>query len=724
MMTPPLLTAYLISVGIMLMTAAHAFLLTYRSRSTPVNYVFITICLCLALFQFANAMQYYAPDQSSAILAHKWGNVCWLGMLLLIALAIESYEPDRKLPRISPWIGVAVSLGIFFNFRMPYGFRFSSIQPDHLSVMPWGEQLRLIQGQSSLLNHAMGLATLCLAIYCCLALKRIRLTGVPMSSRILWFSIVVMAASRISTMLTDAGVLSVPYFGGFAFVVLSAVFSTLVRRQMLNRELQEKRAVRALANERRRNGFPATGASNRDPLTRLPDRHSFVARLEGLIAMNELDGTRLAVFLFDIDRLSAIKATHSVEAGNAVLRSCGRRLLARIRESDLLARTHGDGFALAAGHIRTDSAPGVLQAKLASAFDEQIDAIGTPLRISASCGIAIFPEHGRTAEALLAAAELALQEARSAGAGQTRSFSPAMREDLRERIRFENELRNALELNQFFLCYQPQICASTGRTMAMEALIRWQHPEYGLVGPAEFIPLAESAGLINRIGAWVIETACAQLARWRAAGHVHLRMAVNLSARQLPEPGLAERIGEVLSRHELTPADLELEITESVLMQDSERSTNRLIALRNLGLRLSIDDFGTGYSSLSYLRLLPVQAFKLDRSFVETMERSETSLEICDSAIRLAKNLGLEIVAEGVETETQARLLREMGCPLLQGYLFSRPLTVEAADRFLDNRPIPPPAGVSGRYPPRQEDTRRPALNGKLAAASQAHRPE
>lgn len=257
---------------------------------------------------------------------------------------------------------------------------------------------------------------------------------------------------------------------------------------------------------------------------------------------------------------------------------------------------------------------------------------------------------------------------------------------LRQRIDLESALREALSRRQLFLCYQPQICADTSRTLAFEALIRWQHPEYGLVPPAHFIPLAEAIGLINPIGAWVVETACAQLAAWHRAGHRPLRMAVNLSARQLLDPTLENTILRALAETGLTPPDLELEITESVLIQDPKRTVERLLALRKLGLRLSIDDFGTGYSSLSYLRILPVHALKLDRSFVDEMDKDTISREICASTIRLAQRLQLEIVAEGVETETQAQQLRELGCPIFQGYLFSHPLGAEAAEQHLQHK--------------------------------------
>ncbi len=284
---------------------------------------------------------------------------------------------------------------------------------------------------------------------------------------------------------------------------------------------------------------------------------------------------------------------------------------------------------------------------------------------------------------MMAAVELALHSAKISGPGSMKAYRPAMKANLQEGINFESALKEALQKKQFFLCYQPQVVASDGRAACMEALIRWQHPTYGLVMPDRFIPLAESMGLIATIGAWVIDTACDQLARWHAMGYTELRVAVNLSAQQLLVSNLEQIVAHAIERTGIRGSDLELEITESVLMQDPKRSIERLGVLRKRGIRLSIDDFGTGYSSLSYLRVLPVDAFKLDRSFVRDICNGGKDLEICAAAIGLAKSLGLEIVAEGVETEAQEQQLRTLGCHLLQGYYFAEPLTVDAANGFL-----------------------------------------
>ncbi|MET7014909.1 bifunctional diguanylate cyclase/phosphodiesterase, partial [Uliginosibacterium flavum] len=396
-----------------------------------------------------------------------------------------------------------------------------------------------------------------------------------------------------------------------------------------------------------------------------------------------------AVVLLDIDHLGAIKGTHGLATSDEILQRVSQRLRSRIRDSDVLARSRSDGFALIASHIKTDAGVDVFCEKLTGSLKEVFEIDGIHFKLTASIGMAMYPADAVTASDLLAAAELALQDAKNAGSSQIRVFHSSLQEDFRQRIGFESALREALGKQQFFLCYQPQVCATSGRTLSMEALIRWQHPEYGLVSPLDFIPLAETTGLITHIGAWVIYTACAQLATWRQAGHDSLRMAINLSATQLLDPYLEETILDALARTGLTPADIELEITESVLIQDPKHTVERFVALRNLGLRLSIDDFGTGYSSLSYLRVLPVQAFKLDRSFVDGMNKDKTSLEICRSAIRLAKNLKLDIVAEGVETEEQARLLRELGCPIFQGYLFARPLGADAAGQHLQGNRQP-----------------------------------
>ncbi|NSL55905.1 putative bifunctional diguanylate cyclase/phosphodiesterase [Uliginosibacterium aquaticum] len=684
-MSSPLISAYLISVGILLMAAAHAAILARGSGHARVNWSFAAICVGFAGFQFCNALQYSAPDHARALAAHLWVNFFSVLVIPPIALAAAALDPKKRSRQPFVWLMGFVLLVIGYNFFMPYGYRFYALDPDKLLTLPWGENIRMIQGQANLVYRATRLVSLIVMVYTLGVTFSLMRMKDRLSSTLIWIGLAIMLVTLALSSMSDSGVISVPYLGGFGFVFLAGSFSLVVRKEMRVRELQEKRIARALAKEvqgRRLADARADQILHHDALTGLPNRAGFILCLENMIAQHSPE-TKIAVLLFDIDRLGALKGTHGLATSDELLLQVSQRLRGRIRDSDVLARSRSDGFALIASQIKTASGVGVFCEKLRGTLTEAVAVEGQHFKLSASIGLAIYPDDATNAGELLSAAELALHEAKNAGVSQIRSFHPALKENFRQRIGLESALREALDRKQFFLCYQPQVSASTGRTLGMEALIRWQHPELGLVSPLHFIPLAEANGLIGHIGAWVIDTACAQLAAWRQAGHADLRMAVNLSATQLLDPYLEDTLLGAIAGHGLVPADLELEITESVLIQDPEQTVARFNALRQLGLRLSIDDFGTGYSSLSYLRVLPVQAFKLDRSFVEGLGKDETSLEICASAIRLAQNLNLDIIAEGVETQAQAEWLRALGCPIFQGYLFARPLVAEAATEHL-----------------------------------------
>lgn len=685
-MTTPLISAYLVSVGILLMAAAHAAILARSSRHARMNWSFAAISLGFACFQFFNALQYSAIDQASALEAHRWINFFSILVIPLVTFAAASLDAKKRPPLLLIGLAVLAGLAIGYNFLNPFGYRFYTLDMDQVLTLPWGEELRIIKGQPTLVYRLTRLASLCVMVYAMSVTFSLLRMKDRLSSIIIWTGLVIMFITTALASMSDSGVITMPYLGGFGFVFLAGAFSILIRKEMLVRELQGKRITRALAKEmqgRRQADERAEQILHHDALTGLPNRAGLFLMLEILLELNRRQGTKIAVVLLDIDHLGAIKGTHGLATSDEILLRVSQRLRSRIRDSDVLARKHSDGFALIASHIKTDAGIDVFCEKLVGSLKEVFEIDGIHFKLTASIGMAIYPDDAMTADDLLAAAELALQDAKNAGSSEIRAFHSSLQEDFRQRIGFESALREALAKQQFFLCYQPQVCATSGRTLSMEALIRWQHPEYGLVSPLDFIPLAETTGLITHIGTWVIYTACAQLAAWRQAGHDSLRMAINLSATQLLDPHLEETILGALARTGLTPVDIELEITESVLIQDPKHTVERFVALRNLGLRLSIDDFGTGYSSLSYLRVLPVQAFKLDRSFVDGMNKDKTSLEICRSAIRLAKNLKLDIVAEGVETEEQASLLREFGCPIFQGYLFARPLGAAAAGQYL-----------------------------------------
>lgn len=668
------------------MGAFHAALLARSSTYTRASWAFAAICLCFSLFQFCAVIQYGAQDSQVAMSAHKWLNLFSLLIIALIGYLVASLENKKSSFRVAYVVAILAALVIVYNFVTPFGYRFESMHQDGLTRLSWGEPIHILSGEPSVVYRLIRLVSLGVLIYTIIFAVKIRKLGGRLSNRLIWISIVLMLCTTSFAGLSDSGVVKLPYFGGFGFLFLVAGFSVLVRADAFNRKIEGVRINKALEREVKSHKIATQRFEHvlhNDALTGLSNRTGALIRLHRLLNINATNQTKLAIFLFDLDRLGIINGTCGHRVGDQLLREVAQRLQNNVRDTDLIARLDNGGFVIGASGLKGQSCVTSLHEKLSCALDSPFDVAGSMLKITFSAGVAVFPDNAETAEDILAAAELALHDAKSCGLGNLRFFHPALKENIQARIDFENALKEALQNKEFFLCYQPQVLASDGRTVCLEALIRWQHPVYGLVMPDRFIPLAESMGLISSIGAWVIESACEQLALWHAMGFGELRVAVNLSAHQLLDSALEETVSRALRRSNLSGCDLELEITESVLMQEPERSIERLGGLRKLGVRLSIDDFGTGYSSLGYLRVLPVHAFKLDRSFVRDIGKGGKDLEICATSIGLAKNLGLEIVAEGVETEEQMQQLRTLGCHLLQGYFFAKPLIVEAASKFL-----------------------------------------
>ena len=694
-MNAPIVMLYFISVGVLIMASLQAAMMAHSTPYIRACKVFSSICLMFSLYQFCNALQYLAPDQAAAINAHRWVNLFSLlisPLTLYLVAALDNKPRSLK----AAWVVSAITaLVIIDNFISPFGYRFSELEDNRLSALPWGEPLNILSGKPSVVSQLMRLVTVGVLFYSLFFSIRIKRLAGALSSRLIWAAIAIMFTTCSLAWMTDIGFVKLPYLCGFGFLFLAAALPVLIRTDARNRKAETLRINSALEQAVKKH----TLANQRfehvlhnDPLTNLPNRAGAVSRLFGLLEHNLLNQTRLAVFMFDLDRLGVINGMRGHKAGDQLLIEVAERLQLAFRDSDLIARLDGGGFMVGASGLTDQHSVALLYDKLVEALEPPFEVADRVLKITVNTGVSVFPDDAQTVEDVLAAAELALHDAKSSGPGHISYFEPSLKENLQERIDFESALKEALEKEQFFLCYQPQISATDGRTVCLEALIRWQHPTYGLVMPDKFIPLAESTGIIVAIGAWVIDSACQQLARWQAMGFKDLKVAVNLSAQQLLVTDLQETVSSALRRARLKGGDLELEITESVLMQDPERSIERLGALRKLGVRLSIDDFGTGYSSLGYLRVLPVHAFKLDRSFVRDIGKSVKDLEICATAIGLAKNLGLEIVAEGVETEAQMQQLRALGCHLLQGYLFARPLGVDAVGHFLLASPQTGPA--------------------------------
>lgn len=425
--------------------------------------------------------------------------------------------------------------------------------------------------------------------------------------------------------------------------------------------------------------------AHHDPLTNLFNRFSLESQLEQALRTARRERQQLAVMFIDMDRFKDINDTLGHPVGDALLVKVSARLMEVVRESDIVARLGGDEFVVVLTGMDAAMAVTTIAGKIIHALEQPYHAVGHTLNSSASIGISLFPGDGDNVETLMKNADTALYHAKGQGRNNYQFFTSAMTAAANERMELERDLRAALAERQFVLHYQPQIESRSGKVRSVEALIRWQHPSHGFITPLKFIPIAEDTGLIEQIGEWVLDEACRQQAIWRDEGFTTLRMAVNLSAQQLRSPVLVDRVREIMAKHETRPSDLELEVTESATMDDPERAVGQLIALRELGLELAIDDFGTGYSSLAYLKMLPIQRLKLDRTFVNDIETDENDAAISAATISLAHTLGLEVVAEGIETTGQRRFLAEQhDCDYLQGYLFSRPLPANEATQYLN----------------------------------------
>ncbi|GEM_PF-4641050 len=442
-----------------------------------------------------------------------------------------------------------------------------------------------------------------------------------------------------------------------------------------------------------------------DPLTGLANRALFHDRLGQALARARRTQARTAVLALDLVQFRTVSDTLGRHLGDQALREVAARLTAVVRTSDTaerfgtdtVARLGGDEFALLLAEIRRTHEPEVIAHRALEAIRAPMRLEAETVVIEARAGIALGPQDGAEPEALLAHAELALHSIAAGGPEPIRYYAPEINARSRERHALEQALRAAVEREAFLLHYQPQVALADGRIVGVEALLRWHHPQRGWISPAQFVPLLEDTGLIAPVGEWVLRSACRQQRAWRETTGVGVKVAVNVSARQFHDPDLAARIGAILEQSGIEAHHLELEITESVYLGNGGRTLEALHALKALGVQVSINDFGTGYSSLGYLRKFPVDLLKIDQSFVRDLTHDPDSFLIARSVIAIAHGLGMRVIAEGVETEGQLRLLAREGCDEVQGYYFSRPVPAEAlAERLQAGAAFPRPAQAPG----------------------------
>ena len=429
-----------------------------------------------------------------------------------------------------------------------------------------------------------------------------------------------------------------------------------------------------------------------DPLTGLPNRTIFAQRLGQALAQAARYGHKVALLFVDLDGFKVVNDTAGHEAGDRVLREIAERFRESLREGDTVGRHGGDEFVVlieqydSAVQVSGVAQKIIDQATIPFAFDTH------QFHISASIGIATYPSDAQDAETLLKHADIAMYRAKEAGKNQFQFYSPHMNRQSIERVDLESALKHALERGELVTLYQPKFDKDGRHVVGMEALLRWRRPGVGLVPPAEFLPLAEETGLAVHIGEWVLRTACAQGRIWQDRGLSNVRVAVNVSARHFAHGNLVGCVDDVLRATRLPAAALELEITEAMVLQNVDRATRVLRMLKELGVRIAVDDFGTGYSSLGYLKRLPIDAIKVDRSFIAGIPHASDGVAVARAVIAMAQSLGIRCIAEGVETDEQARFLRIQGCDEMQGNLLSPPLTPEQALELLERGSSPPQA--------------------------------
>jgi diguanylate cyclase (GGDEF)-like protein len=434
------------------------------------------------------------------------------------------------------------------------------------------------------------------------------------------------------------------------------------------RLLHEQERARAAQEERIRY------QAYHDALTGLPNRASFTEHLEEAMRRAKRAGWPLALLFLDLDLFKRVNDSLGHDAGDRLLRVAAERIRRAVREADMLFRMGGDEFTVLLEDVRGPEEAAMVAARVLEAIAEPLQLQHHEISVSASIGIALYPRDDVVGERLLKSADTAMYRAKELGRNRYAFFAREMNERVESQIMIEAALRRALKNEEFVLHYQPRVSAATGRATGAEALLRWKHPEWGLVEPARFVPLLEETGLIVPVGAWVLAEACRQAKTWQAAGLQSLRVSVNLSSRQFRSEALFEAVSEALRSSNLAPQLLELELTESLLVENVDHAMGVMGKLKAIGAAISIDDFGTGYSSLGYLKRFPIDSLKIDRSFVRDIATSPKDAAIVKAISALARSLGIGLVAEGVEEPWQVEFLRARHCTEMQGYLFSRPL--------------------------------------------------
>ncbi len=464
---------------------------------------------------------------------------------------------------------------------------------------------------------------------------------------------------------------------GLSFLLI--IWNRILRRHVSGKTSELVEAAESLKKQAAQAQYLAT----RDTLTDLPNREMMKDRLARSMELARRRDRHVGVLFVDLDRFKSVNDTFGQDFGDAVLQEMARRLRACARTGDIVTRNSGDEFVMILANLENTEHAAAIASKVLGEIHHAVDLAGKRVYCTASIGIAVYPSDGLEACDLIRHADIAMDCAKERGRNNFQFYLPGMRDLAARRLELETGLRSALARDEYELHYQPKVSLRTGMVSGFEALLRWRHPQHGLLSPVEFVPILEDTGLIMPVGEWVLKTACAQVKRWEIAGLRVCPIAVNLSALQFGQRDLDAVVARIIDESGIDAGLLELELTESSLMREPEEAARMLRRLKSYGVRIAVDDFGTGYSSLAYLKRFPIAALKIDRTFIRDVTTNPEDAAITRAIIQLAHGMDLKVIAEGVETEAQRQLLTNQGCDEMQGFLFSAPLDARATDLLL-----------------------------------------